>query len=93
MNEEKDLQLAHVDDLTKAQVIEICDDLLAKAEAHLAEAEKVRSYLKEYRAEDPESAGTALVKLVDEARAAQENAEHVRELREYWTSKHPEQTL
>jgi hypothetical protein len=82
-------ELLH-DDLTKAEVDEVYADFLAKAKAHLAEAERERSYLEEYGVEDPESAGTALVKLGDEARVAQEL---VRELREYWASKHPEQTL
>ena len=93
MNEEKDLSPSNVDNLTKAQINEICADLLAKAAAHLAEAEKARSYCKEYGLEDPESAGRALERLMDETEAVQKHTEYVRELRERWASKHPGQTL
>ena len=93
MKEEKDLQFAHVDDLTKAQVNKICADLLAKGRTHLAKAEKVQNYLEEYGAEDSESSRTAWVKFGDEMRAAEEYAEHESRLRELWASKHPEQPL
>ena len=91
MNEEKDL--AYVGDLTEAQVNEICADLLARGNARLADAEKAYSYLEEYGKENPESARTALAKVRDATREIQEHAKHARELREYWASKHPEQTL
>ena len=59
MNEEENL--AHVGVLTKAQVNEICADLLAKGRAHLAEAKKAQNYLEEYGAEDSESRRTAWI--------------------------------
>jgi hypothetical protein len=100
MNEEKDLsdgkQLVHADDLTKAQVNEICADLLAKAEALLEKAEELRRYRESLPPEELEIAD----EWAEADRTEQElrdatlgHVEHVRELREYWASKHYELTL
>jgi hypothetical protein len=77
------MRLVPPDQLTKAEINQICAELHAKAEACLADAEEARVRLEEYGGWDKEDDDQERMFMDKFAEMAQGHMAHIRELREY----------